>query len=271
MKIIKSLMNYEDNLNLGLTIDFDQNTLKFWGDPSCQLEETYDSVEAMNQAYQEKIAPYLVQKECYDLGGNQDMEVIKDLKAYRDDLLIQSQGETIPEDASLENKTIIEFTNQLRQLINKVAGPKPMTLHSVGFTIGDSGIEGITFNSPLFAGKTSEAEVKQALEASEYSLWKGEFHPEGAYSWEMQGNGLEDLEEYGDPDNYYDPLVSRCLELACARIQDNPCLRANLKTAKPFIVFCANRDEDQLSWKWREEAQAFAKRPAEEYLKKFCA
>ncbi|MCB1214522.1 MAG: hypothetical protein KDK66_03485 [Deltaproteobacteria bacterium] len=266
MKITKSLMNAQDRINVGLTIDFDRNSLEFWGDPSCSLEATYKSMAAMNEAYQQHIAPYIAEKKCYDMGESQNFEVINDLSAYHDELVIQYHGEPIPSKASKETKAIISFTNQLRQRINKIVGTKTITLHSIGFMIDDAGISGITINSPLLVGKKTEAEIRQVLTTSKYGLWEGEFYENGAYSWEMQETGLEELCDYGDINNLASSLFERCVYLACARIEANPHLRPNISTTKPCFVFHARHDEYSIDWDWRETARAFVNQPMEAYL-----
>lgn len=269
MKFEQSMMNYDNNTMSVLEVDFETRHLSFGGDPELGVEETFETLEAMDAAYQRIIVPYIKEYELYDTEGTQDAEIIENLATFPAELEARATGEPMPEDVDVLDAAVIIFTNALRERLNRALGPEPIELSCAVFSMADSGITGVSINGALIAGKTRE-ELEVVLE--EYALggWQGDDFRE------MAGLNLEysplisPFAEFGDTANLVDDAPQRLFYLAAARLERYPCLRSNVTVTPGMRVIWAEHDGIGIEWGWRETAEAFVDEPARAYFEKTC-
>lgn len=276
MKIEKHLSGFDYNTkpfkskNYHLVIDFENLKLEFSGDLESEINETFNSIEEMNIAYQQKAVPYIEKYECYDANDSQEIEHIGDLAIYAKEVEAQfSNDEIIKEDASPVENAVISFTNLLRQRLNKSLGSEAIVLHCAIFGLADSGIIGVNINPPLISDKT-DLEVKKIVDDNESTWGEGDFRKEAAFNLEWYDEG-EVLEKYGDSFNLYGDVFIRLFYLACARIEQKPLLRENIEIGESLKLHWAFHDDHDISWDYRHEAEEYLNQPVEKYFETLCS
>ena len=269
MKFEQAMMNYDNNTMSVLEVDFDARHLSFGGDPELEIDETFESLEAMDAAYQRIIVPYIREYELYDTEGTQDAEIIANLATFPAELEARATGEPMPEGVDALDAAVITFTNVLRERLNRALGPEPIELSCAVFSMMDSGITGVSINGALLAGKTRE-ELEAVLKEHPLGGWQGDdFRQMAGLNLEYSPL-LSPFDEFGDTDNLVDDAPQRLFYLACARLERNPCLRDNVTVMPGMRVLWAVHDEIGIEWEWRDTAEAFVGKPARAYFEQTC-
>lgn len=269
MKFEQSMMNYDNNTMSVLEVDFDTRHLRFGGDPELELDEMFDSLEAMDAAYQRIIVPYIKKYELYDTEGTQDAEVIANLATFPAELEARATGEPLPEGVDALDAAVITFTNVLRERLNRALGSDPIELSCAVFSMADSGITGVSINGALIAGKSRE-ELEVVLKEHALGGWQGDDFREMAGLNLEYSPLLSPFDEFGDTDNLVDDAPQRLFYLAAARIERYPCLRSNVRVMPGLRVIWAEHDGIGIEWSWRETAEAFVNQPARAYFERTC-
>ena len=269
MKFQQSMMNYDNNTMSVLEVDFDARKLSFDGDPELELDETFDSLEAMDEAYQRIIVPYIEEYELYDTAGTQAAEIIANLATFPAELEARGTGEPMPEGVDALDAAVITFTNVLRERLNRALGPDPIELSCAVFSMADSGITGVSINGARIAGKTRE-ELEAVLKEHALGGWQGDdFRRTAGLNLEYS-RLLSPFDEFGDTNNLVDDAPQRLFYLAAARLERYPCLRPNVTVMPGMRVIWAEHDGIGIEWSWRETAEAFVDQPARAYFEKTC-
>lgn len=264
MKFETSIVNRRQKKMCALAIDFDALKIWFIGDDEAAIDETYDSFEAMDRVYRDRLVPYFANNECRDIDNGGDVEVFEDLEAFRTELAARRSGETIEPGADAFDAGMITLTNALRERLNKAIGCGPFTLQCAVFHLHDSGIVGATLNGKLLVGKSHE-ELEAVLKKHPYGGWAGDdFRSEAALDLECS-DLFSPFEEFGKTSDLADSLNHRVLYLACARLEAKPMLRDNV-TVERLRVFWEHHEIGGVEWTWRETAAAFVGKPARAYF-----
>lgn len=265
MKFEANIVNRRKKRMCALAIDFDARQIWLIGDDDAAIDETYDSLEAMDRVYRERLVPYFADNECRDIDNGGEVEVFENLEAFRIELVARRTGETIEPAADELDAGMITLANALRERLNKAIGTEPFTLGCAVFHLHDSGIVGATLNGPLLVGK-SQDELEAAPKRHPYGGWAGDdFRSEAALDLESS-ELFSPFEEFGNASDLADSLNHRVLYLACARIEAKPLLRDNVTVDEPLQVLWEHHEIGGVEWAWRETAKAFVDRPARAYF-----
>lgn len=264
MKILFQGINYRTGVSFAIALDPDELALEFHAEPEHAFSETYETIEAMNAAYQERVAPYLRKDDCYDIDRQCILKPEKSLAALFAELRARQSFAAADPALPPLDRYIVEFSNLLRGLINEAVGSRKRALENVVFYLGDSGIQTVIIN-PDGIRDTDDAAMEAVLKKNPYGGWFGRGATKVGYSLEMNPLG-DELDPYGDPSNLYDGVVDKLFDLACAHIEENPQLRANV-TPKNLRVFWVFHDgESDISFARRQRAREALAAPAEAFF-----
>lgn len=169
---------------------------------------------------------------------------------------------------SKADAAIQALTSTLRVRLTAALGAKPIRLHGAVFYLDDFGIAGVYVNPPLIAG-ISEEKLGKLVKTAKYKFgeWLGkDCRDKGA--WNLEDNPIEGgLEEWGDPSNLYDAVVSAALYLACAQLEARPMLKPNVEVLPSFrALFVFHDSESDIDVRSRALAARHALGPARAYF-----
>lgn len=128
----QNLVNYDLGHTLEIVMNGKALTIELSGTKSDDFKAKYKTLAEMEQAYREKVAPYLTKYDCYDIDLEETPEVITDLAAYFGELAATGgRGNTGgPQKTTKEPdlETLVDQTvEMLRIQLNKAIGASKMT------------------------------------------------------------------------------------------------------------------------------------------------
>lgn len=269
MRFTQRLMDEDLRVTFTLTIDFDALRLEARDEDGEPIDQTFDSLAAMQKVYRKRVAPLFEDERCQDLDRDAPAEPIGSLAAFADELRAcgYDQHEPPRDPSDPVEVLVAELVTTVRRELNRALGPAETTLEHVVLRVGDTKVGPAIKDPPALAG-LGEAEIAEHVAGPASSTWlAGDVLPfslsHESLPWGEQLPALwQEPWQYGP-----EGLVGSMLELVAARIEAEPRLRANVTIPGGLTILFAWLEAEGVSPQRRARAREHLGGSALEYFR----
>jgi hypothetical protein len=256
-KSTQFLMDYDAGKQFVLTMDDEKLTIELMGAAAKRdFKQTYKTLAAMEKDYKARVVPYLKECEAYDIDREEEAEIATSLKAFFEELRAVG-GDSHEDESDGDLETLVDnATKMFRKQLNRAIGDKKTSLDVAVFLFeeGMPSLWGVAVNPTKVKSTMTDAQLEKGLKDVDNQR-------KAALDLEMNPIGGDALKPYGDPYNLYDWCSQQLMELALARLEAKPGLRANatVKAGCRFLL-------DEPNWALMRRAREHGTKPAKAFF-----